>query len=333
MDGSTIAAFGGLSLGLCFGALVQRTSFCTSGAISDFALMDDPRRLKSWALAIAVAMLATQALGLAGLDLDRSVYRGRDFSLAPLVGALLFGFGMGIAGGCPSRQMTRAGTGNLVALAGLVAVAVFAYLALRGPLAPPRLLLDRWLAIPDAPRLLATGWGGVAAALAVAAAALVAARRGLPLHASHWIGGVGAGLIVAAGWIVTGRLALDDFDPVPLASLTFVGPLDEALRYSLAPADARASFGIATASGVIAGAFAAAAAQRELRLHAPRQAGEWLRVVAGGACMGAGGVVAIGCSIGQGITGISTLATGSALALLGMLVGGYLGTRTLLAVS
>jgi hypothetical protein len=168
-------------------------------------------------------------------------------------------------------------------------------------------------------------------AVAVAAAFLVFCFKdaGFRRSAANVAAGVIIGLTAVAGWIVTGILGADEFDPVPLASITFVAPVAESLQYLMTFTGSTITFGIAVVGGVIAGSFLMAVATGTFRIESFADRGDMLRHLGGAALMGAGGILALGCSIGQGITGMSTLALGSVIAWLSILAGAYLGIRYL----
>jgi hypothetical protein len=141
--------------------------------------------------------------------------------------------------------------------------------------------------------------------------------------------GIVIGLTVVAGWVVTGMLAFDDFEPVPLASVTLVAPVADALQFLMTYTGATINFGIAVVGGIIAGSFLMAAVTGAFRVESFTDRDDLLRHLAGAALMGVGGVLALGCTIGQGVTGMSTLALGSAIAWLSIIAGGYVGVRYL----
>jgi hypothetical protein len=141
--------------------------------------------------------------------------------------------------------------------------------------------------------------------------------------------GVIIGLLAVAGWVVTGILAADEFNPVPLASITFVAPVGESLQYLMTFTGSAINFGIAVVGGVIAGSFLMAVTTGTFQIESFTDRNDFVRHFAGGALMGVGGVMALGCTIGQGITGMSTLALGSLIAWLSIIGGGYLGIRYL----
>lgn len=343
-----LANLGGLLLGLVFGAVVQRSNFCTMGAISDMVLMGDKSRLRSWVLAIAVAMLGSQLLHLAGLiDLKASIYTGTSLNwLGAILGGLLFGFGMVQAGGCGNRTLVRFGAGNLKSLVVVLMIAIAGYATLRGLFGPLRLWLETGTALDlkafgvasqALPDLLARASGIDATslrwllALALPALLLVWVFRDARFRARPVliVGGFVVGLIITGGWVVTGILGADDFEPVPLASMTFVAPVGSTLQYLMTFTGARLDFGISTVFGVILGAFVMAKANGSFRIEGFTSAQDLMSHLLGGVLMGVGGVLALGCTVGQGLTGIATLALGSFVAVGGIVIGGILGVRYL----
>ena len=162
-----------------------------------------------------------------------------------------------------------------------------------------------------APSTVATGLAVLLlAAVAVAAWRVRWASRPLP----GLIAGALVGALIPASWYVTGVLGFDEFEPVPLESLTFTAPLGDALQYLMTYTGASADFGIAAVAGVLAGSFLVAAATRSLRAEGFEGAGHLGRYLLGGALMGFGGVLALGCTVGAGLSGVSTLSLGSLLA-------------------
>jgi hypothetical protein len=337
-------AWAGLLAGMAFGATVQRTHFCTMGAIADLVLFGDWRRMRAWLLAIAVAILASQGLALAGLvDLGQSFYRTAPLTwLGLILGGLLFGFGMTLCGGCASRNLVRLGAGSLKSLIVLLVMGLVAYATINGLLAvllrqpvealAPLPALDQGLgALLAAATGAPVAWlqGLLAAALGLALLAFCLADRAFRASRKDLAAGVVIGLLIPAGWWITGVLGADPFEPAPLASLTFVAPTGRSLIWLLTYPSTPLTFGIATVGGVILGAFASALLAGELRLESFANRGDLLRHLAGAALMGAGGVLALGCTIGQGVTGVSTLAAGSFLALGAIIAGGIAGVRYL----
>jgi uncharacterized membrane protein YedE/YeeE len=345
---NTLVGLLGFLAGIVFGATAQRTNFCTMGAISDIVYLQDYRRFRAWLLAIAVAIAGSQALHLAGaVDLGKSIYLTPNLGwLGAVVGGLMFGFGMTLTGGCGNKTLVRTGAGSLKSLVVAIVLGVFAFMTLRGLLGLARIsfvetaninLAKAGLRAQGIADMIAAAGGiavpGVRTAVASAAVLLLLwycfkdaeFRASAPNVASGLI----IGALIPVGWIITGIVGADDFESVPLASFTFVAPIGEALMYLMVFTGATINFGIAAVGGVIVGSFLMAIATRTFRIESFVNAGDMLRHLAGGALMGTGGVLALGCTIGQGITGLSTLAAGSLLAFLSILAGGVYGLKYL----
>ena len=345
---TTIVGIGGFITGLVFGATVQRTNFCTMGGISDLVLMGDGRRFRAWMLAIAVAIIGTQGLHFSGaIDINKSIYLSSNLGwLGAILGGAMFGFGMTQTGGCASKTLVRLGAGNLKSLVVAIVLGITAYMTLRGLFALARVQIENATNI----ELKTHGLGNqnigeivgallgvpastarAVAAVALAAAFLVfcfkdAAFRG---SATNIAAGLIIGLTAVAGWVITGIIAADEFNPVPLVSITFVAPAGESLQYLMTFTGSTINFGIAVIGGVIAGSFLMATATGTFRLESFADRSDFVRHLGGATLMGAGGVMALGCTIGQGISGMSTLALGSAIAWLSILAGGYFGLKYL----
>jgi uncharacterized membrane protein YedE/YeeE len=341
-------ALGGLLIGFVFGAVVFRTNYCAMGSLSDIHNFGDWRRLRAWVLAAATALVGTQLLAGAGVvPIERSIYLAPALHwVGNLGGGLVFGVGMVLAGGCPSRNLARAGGGDLRALLTLVVLGLVGFMTIAGVLAPPRVALERATGIAAGARAtqslgdLAGPWAGVAPAAANAAATAMLALAALAwcfgsakFRASpvHILSGLAVGLTVVAGWALTG-LAWDEMADRPVApiSLTYIRPLGDTLQWlTLYTAIPVPGFGVATVLGALAGAFAAAVAMGRFRLATFADTGDTLRNLLGAVLMGVGGVLALGCTVGQAVTGVSTLAVGSFLAFGAMVAGGFLGLRLL----
>jgi len=345
LDTDGIRLVGGLLLGAAFGALVQARHFCIMGAVADLVLFGSARRLRVWLLAIATAVLGTQLLAAVELvPLGESGHLASRLAVGPAVlGGLLFGFGMVLAGGCASRTLVRAAAGSLKAWIVLLVMGLAALTAQLGLLAPAHGALRELTSLPlagDAEAqalwrpLSALGLepgparlvGAFLVAGALAAFVLVDGR----LRASRADLGTGTalGLLVVAGWLLTGWLAADPFEPTAPASLSYVAPVGQSLLL-LATGGASGTFGPALVLGTLLGAAAAAPRAGGFRLEGFASSGDLLRHLAGGALMGVGGVLAMGCTIGQGLTGLSTLAATALLATLAILAGAAWALRFL----
>lgn len=343
-----IVASLGFVLGLVFGATVQRTNFCTMGAISDIVFMQNWDRFRAWVLAMAIAIAGSQGLHLAGaVDLDKSIYLSANLGWAgAIIGGLLFGFGMMLAGGCGNRNLVRIGAGNLKSLVVVLFLGIFAYMTLRGLTGLARVELedafnvnlgDAGLATQGIPDMLAAASGiSLDAMRSVLTPALAAGllwfcfkNAGFRSSRPNLAAGIILGALITAGWVVTGVIGLDEFEPTPTASITFITPVGESIMYLMTFTGSTINFGIAVVGGVIAGSFIAARSSGEFRIESFADAADTVRHMVGGSIMGIGGVLALGCTIGQGITGISTLAVGSVLALAAIIAGGVFGARYL----
>ena len=334
-------AFG---IGVVFGAVVYKTNFCTMGAVSDWVNFGSKDRLRAWLLAIGIAILATQGLHSAGkVDLGQAMYLTPNFGwLGHIVGGLLFGIGMTLASGCGQRTLVRVGGGNLKSLVVLLLLGLTAYMTMRGLLALVRVNVFETTNVALSGNGMATqGIGDIVATLAGidnvgvvnwTVAALLGGGLVVFAFASssfrrsfdNILAGLVIGLIIPAGWYVTGVAGFDDFDPVRLESFTFVAPTGESLMYLLTFTGSTIGFGVAAVFGVIAGAFLYAIISRTFRVETFSDKSDMLRHIVGGIAMGFGGVLALGCTIGQGITGMSTLALGSLLTLVSIVFGSAL---------
>lgn len=324
--------------GLAFGAVVQRTHFCTMGAIADLVLFGDGRRMRAWLLAIAVGLVGSQILEATGLvDLSTSLYRTSDILWAgALLGGLMFGFGMTLTGGCTSRNIVRLGAGNLKSLVVLLVMAVTAYMTMNGLLAFARIHLATVGSIASTDQGLAPSFG-LGGPLAILLAGLIAAAliifcfkdRKFRASGKDITAGLALGALIPLGWAITGLLGADDFEPEPLASFAFVAPVARGLIYLMTYPAAPIAFGIAAIGGVLAGGFLAARCAGDFRIEGFSGQDDLIRHLIGAVLMGTGGVLGLGCTVGQGMTGLSTLAFGSILTTSAIMVGGVLGVRYL----
>jgi uncharacterized protein len=341
-------ALGGLIIGFLFGAVLYRTNFCAMGSLSDIHNFGDYRRFRAWVLAAATALLGTQVLSSTGtVALEKSMYLAPTFNwLGHIAGGLIFGIGMVFAGGCPSRNLARAGGGDLRALLTLVMLGLVASMTIAGLIAPLRAALESATAVSLA------GVGGqgvgdilsataglsqpllgmlVAASIAAAAFAFCFTDERFRRSPVHVFSGVAVGLAVVAGWAVTG-LAYDDMAirPAPPISLTYIRPTGDTLQWlALFTAVPAPGFGVTSVLGALLGAFAAAVAMRRFRLSTFSGTQDTVRNLLGAAMMGIGGVMALGCTVGQAITGVSTLALGSFLTFAAIVAGGFSGLKLL----
>lgn len=340
-----ISISAGFAIGFAFGVVGLLTGFCLMSSLRDWWTANDGRKVRSYAVALAVAILGTQFVAGAGLvDIAKSLYLQPSFS-APLlfVGGLLFGIGMVLANGCASRALVLLGKGNLRSLVVIATIGVTAQMALKGLIAPARLaFLQATQTTPAAisvPALLATlGIDEFAARVAVtliaSGALLIFAFSDQKFRRSYLqiFGGVAVGALVVAGWLVTGWLGADDFNPIPVTSLSFVSPIADTLQYTMLSTGLSLNFGIALVAGVLAGSLLTAVLTGRFSLEGYSSPNHMVRSISGAVLMGVGGAMAYGCSIGQGLTGLSTLGMPSFVAVAGILSGAALALRGPVAV-
>jgi uncharacterized membrane protein YedE/YeeE len=346
---ASLVVWGAFALAFVFGAVANRTNFCTMGAVSDVVNMGDWNRMRMWLLAIAVAVAGASALQLAGwIDVSKTIYAVPRFTwLSYIVGGALFGVGMTLASGCGSKTLIRIGTGNLKSLVVAIVLAVTAYMTLKGVLAVFRVAaidaVDATLARPqDLPSLLAPVLGVdrkialLALAAALAGGLLVFVFRAREFRTfDNVLGGTVAGLAVVGCWVLSGHLGHLAEDPATLEekflatnsgrmeSLSFVAPYAYLLELLMLWSDRSrvVTLGIAAVLGMLSGSLAWSLASRSFRLESFRDARDLINHLVGAALMGFGGVLALGCTIGQGISGVSTLALGSFLAFFSTVAG------------
>ncbi len=345
-------AFG---LAVVFGAVAQRTHFCTMGALADVFSMRDFTRLRMWALAVAVAAAGFNAMvGLGWVQASSSVYAGeRVLWLSSLVGGLMFGFGMVLSSGCGSKSLVRVGGGNLKSLVVVLVLGVAAFATLKGLTAVWRVATVEQVFFTlrggqDLPTLLGGAVGRSPASVAPWVGAAVALlllgwvlRRRDGRSAEVWLGGVGIGAAVVGFWWLSGRLGHLAEDPRTLEevflatssrrmeAINLVSPVAYALDWLMFFSDSSKvlTIGIVSVAGIVVGSAVVALAQRTFRWEGFGGVEDTANHLLGAVLMGVGGVVALGCTVGQGISGVSTLSVGSFIALAAICGGGFLGLR------
>ncbi|GKY86384.1 YeeE/YedE family protein [Sinisalibacter aestuarii] len=345
--------WGGLIIGIVFGFTIQRTNFCTMGSISDILSFGDYRRFRSWLMAAGVAVIGVAVIErLGAADLSYSIYTGPTFQWGGhIIGGLLFGIGMVFGGGCVSKNLARAGGGDLRSLIVLVVIGIAGYMTIGGLFAQARI----WITTPLTADLSAaglesqrvdemigalTGMGAgtanLIAVVLIAGALLVYAfaDTGFRQSRMHLIAGLVVGLCVLAGWMLTG-LALDDFADNPrVESLSYVRPAGDTLDYLMRfTAYEAPSFTVVTLLGALIGAFLSAITNKSFAFATFTDAGDTLRNIGGAVLMGIGGVTALGCTIGQSVSGVSTLALGSLITFVFIVIGGVIGMKAMEALA
>ena len=343
MSHTVVVLWVGFGLGILWGVIGQRTDFCLTGGLREWLWQQNRTRIGVFALAMVMALIGTQILvGSGRLDLRQSIYLQPTFSwlLIPL-GGVIFGYGMILARGCGSRALVLLGDGNLRSLLVLPALGISAYVTLTGLLALPRLrvaeatsitpalevpslaALLQIVALPAQPALVL---GTVLLAFPIA----WFGWKSLPktMRIRHLLGAMAIGLLIPLAWITTGILGADDFEPVAVESLTFVAPIGDTIQYLMLSTGTSLRFGVAVVAGVLMGSLVTSLIAGDFTLRGCRNPAEILHAVGGGILMGIGGALALGCSVGQGLSGFSTLSLPSLLAFAGILYGARLALRS-----
>lgn len=342
---------------MVMGAVVNKTHFCTMGAVSDWVNIGDGGRMRAWLLAMAIAISGVAGMEAAGLiSLSGETfppYRTANFGwLRYLAGGVMFGVGMTLASGCGNKTLVRVGAGNLKSLVVLVIASLMAYLMLWTPFYEK--LFHPWVAattidlaqhgIPSQELgALIAGLSGLqpsrglnaGVGLAIALLLFIHVLRSADFRAStdNVLGGAVVGLAVLAGWYLTGgplgqswkeyaEFATEVPSRVQLQSYTFISPMGDSLRYLLSPGNtALINFGVVALTGVIAGSLVYALITKSFRIEWFVSVKDFANHAIGAVLMGIGGVLSMGCTVGQAITGMSTLALGSMLTFVAIVIG------------
>jgi len=345
----------GLALGLAFGAVAQRSQFCTMGAVADIVSMGSWSRLRMWALAVGVAMLGFNGMvALGWVRAGNSLYAGSMVTwLSAVVGGLMFGAGMVLASGCGSKTLVRVGGGSLKALVVALVMGLSGWATMRGVTALLRTATVDQVSLEimagqDLPRLLGHIAGGSVQAWALGLALVLggglvtwALWEREDRRAELWLGGLGiGGLVVLAWWLsgVHGHLAehpqtLEEAflgtASQRMEALSFVAPMALGLELLVFASDAsrHLSMGVMVTLGVVLGSAAVALATGRFRWEGFAGVDDLARHLLGAVLMGVGGVTAMGCTIGQGLSGLSTLSLGSLIAVAAIMAGAVLALR------
>lgn len=342
-----LIALAGALVGLMLGITMVWTRFCTMGAVADIAISGNYGRMRSWLLAISVAIVGTQIATAAELiDITQTSYLQSSLYLpAAIIGGGMFGFGMVFACGCGARSLVMVGCGDLRALIAVMVLGTFAYMTIRGIFAVPRswfysaTLLDSnaWITIPSVDSFFADTFNlssptsRLAGTVAIIGPLLWFIFKDQEYRHStrRILAGITVGSLVVIGWLATGWIVKDDFEEAPLVSLTFVDPVGDSLQYLMIWTGTSITFGVAVVGGTIIGGLITSIIRKEFYLRGFEDAAEMGRYMGGAALMGTGGAIAGGCTFGQGITGVSTLGFASFLALGSIIIGAFVGIRCL----
>ncbi|OIQ33470.1 MAG: YeeE/YedE family protein [Alphaproteobacteria bacterium MedPE-SWcel] len=330
-----IGLVGGIALGLA--ARVGR--FCTLGAIEDLLYGSDDRRMRMWVLAIAVAIIGTHAAIAFGLfDSTTSAYLDRVWNpVGTIMGGLLFGYGMALCGSCGYGALARLGGGDLRSFVIVTVIGLSAYFVMSGPLAPVRVWLfpvEEGATSPQSIPQLADAFGisstlaGLSLGLLLFGLALVWQRQ--PLTLSQMLWAMVVGLAVVSGWLGTYWVATTGFAAEPIETHTFAAPIGDTIFYGMTASGNTLSFSVGSVVGVVFGAAVGSYSKGHFRWEACEDPRELKRQLMGAAVMGAGAILAVGCTVGQGISAFSLLAYSAPVTFVAIFIGAAFGLRQLI---
>ena len=330
----------GLAGGIVLGLAARLGRFCTLGAIEDCLYGGDTARLRMWGVAIGVAIVGTHAaIGTGLLVPQQTTYLAQSwYPAASVFGGVAFGYGMALAGNCGFGALARLGGGDLRAFLIVLVMGLAAYATLSGPFAALRVAL--FPPIPTGVELSSLSHGTAAAAglspvltgtfTGLAIAALSAARARFLDDPRPILWGIAVGLAIVSGWVGTAWVGQAGFAPVPVQSHTFAAPLGETMLWIMTASGGGLGFGVGSVTGVLAGAFMGSLLKGQVRWEACEDPRELRRQIVGAALMGMGAVLAVGCTIGQGLTAFSLLAWSAPVTFAAVFAGCALGLRQLI---
>ncbi|MEO1189651.1 MAG: YeeE/YedE family protein [Pseudomonadota bacterium] len=328
---------GGIALGLA--ARIGR--FCTLGAIEDLLYGSDDRRMRMWGIAISTAIISTQAaMGFGYLEGSDTAYLDRVWNpFGTIIGGLLFGYGMALSGNCGYGALARLGGGDLRSFVIVIVMGLSAYFVMSGPLAHLRVMLFPVEESASTPQGLgqlgqsAFGLSPTITGLAIGGLILLLAlsSRDMRRSASFIFWGVVVGLAIFSGWVGTYWIANTGFEAEPIETHTFAAPIGDTIFYTMTASGNALSFSVGSVLGVVTGAALGSYSKGHFRWEACEDPRELKRQITGAALMGPGAILAVGCSVGQGISAFSVLAYSAPVAFLAIFVGAAFGLRQLIA--
>lgn len=335
-----LTAIVGLLGGIALGLAARLGRFCTLGAIEDIFYGGSSIRLRMWGVAIGVAIIGTFALSAAGLlDLTTTLYLGRAWNpFASIFGGLVFGYGMALSGNCGYGALARFGGGDLRSFVIVMVMGISAYITLGGPLAPLRLMVfGETVPTELTPSLAHTMANAInlkveTIGIAIGAVILIATLMNREFRSAYttmfWAAIVG--LAIVSGWAGSAWINAHGFEDLPVISHTFSAPIGETILYAMTSTGNSVSFGTGSVLGVLIGAFVGSLIKGHFRWEACDDPRELRRQIIGATLMGIGAVVAIGCSIGQGLSAFSTLAFSAPITFIAILIGAWVGLKQLI---
>lgn len=331
-----IAGAGGILLGLA----ARMGRFCTLGAIEDYLYGGSDARLRMWGVAIGVSICGSFLASQFGyFGIGQSSYLSQSLNIgASVIGGLMFGYGMALAGNCGYGALARLGGGDLRSLVIVLVMGLSALFVLSGPLGYANLaIFPRSADLVSVPGIAhgihdMTGIPVTAIGLSIGLAILtlsIATRRISIIKPALLWGGI-VGVAIVSGWMGTDFVARNGFDATPVVSHTFSAPIGASMLYAMTASGTAITFGVGSVIGVLLGSFVGSLIKGHFKWEACEDPRELKRQIVGAALMGAGAVIALGCSIGQGLSAISVLAYSAPITLAAIFFGAYIGLRQLI---
>ena len=336
-----LVALVGLATGVPLGLAARVGRFCTLGAIEDALYGGSTVRLRMWGMAIGLAVLGSFALMALGLLTDSATYylSIRWMPLASILGGLVFGYGMALSGMCGYGAIARLGGGDLRSFVIVLVMGVATFVVLSGPLAPLRALIfpqdPVTTEVPPGIAHQLSALSGVSANLigmGIGALILIGsgASRAVWEKPSKVAWAAAVGLAVVGAWAGTSWVARTGFEALPVVSHSFAAPLGDTILWWMTGSARPVSFAVGSVAGVWAGAFIGSLFKGHFRWEACEDPRELRRQIVGAALMGGGAVIALGCSIGQGLSAFSVLAISAPVTFAAIFAGAALGLRQLI---
>ncbi|PCJ04709.1 MAG: YeeE/YedE family protein [Rhodobacteraceae bacterium] len=334
---ATVGLFGGILLGLA----ARLGRFCTLGAIEDLLYGGSTLRMRMWVLAIGVAVIGSFSLiGLGMLDETQSFYLSiRWMPAASVLGGLMFGYGMALSGTCGYGALARLGGGDLRSFVIVLVMGISTYVALSGALAPLRnALFFQEMVTSDLPPGLVhhvaalTGLPLAGLGIGVGAVIVIAALGSAEMRQDYWavFWSTVVGLAIVSGWAGSYYIHQTGFDALPVVTHSFSAPMGETIQWTMTGSLRPVSFAVGSVAGVLGGAFVGSMIKGHFRWEACDDPRELRRQIIGAAIMGVGAVLAMGCTIGQGLSAFSLLSISAPVTFLSIFIGAAIGLRQLI---
>lgn len=340
LSDANAAALVGLIGGLVLGLAARIGRFCTLGAIEDLLYSSDDRRIRMWGLAIGTAIIGVHiAMGSDLLNGADTAYLSRVWNpFGSIIGGLLFGYGMALSGNCGYGALARLGGGDLRSFVIVIVLGLSAYIVMSGPLAELRVFLFPLGQEATSPQSLsqytqtAFGTGPATTGLVVGGIFLAVslASRQMLRSPQQVFWGVMVGLAIVSGWVGTAWIAATGFEAKPIETHTFAAPIGDTILYSMTASGTALSFSVGSVIGVLLGACLGSYSKGHFRWEACDDPRELRRQILGAAMMGPGAILAVGCSVGQGISAFSVLAFSAPVTTLAIFAGAAFGLRQLI---